>query len=389
MSAGDGSQSVIMHIITSLGDGGAQRVLHELCVHDSDTKHRVVALAGEDITAEFLREAGVEVTCLGMVPGRLSPSAIWRLWQIIRRERPVTIQTWMYHADLIGGVVARLAGRSAIYWGIHHTELKPGKSTRSTIVVARVCVAVSRFVPRRIVCCATRARDVHTELGYRREIMVVIPNGYDFDKFCHDPEGRSRLRSKWEVDARTPVLGMVARFDPQKDHRNLLRACEILCSRGFRFRIALVGEDVTNDNAELTRWLNVHGLRDKTLLLGQQSNIPALMSAFDLHVLPSLYGEAFPNVLSEAMACGTPCVATDVGDAAKIVGSSGWVVPPGDHVALADAVETALNLRKNSTEEWSTLRGAARAHVVAHFDISQMVARYHDVWAEIERPLAR
>lgn len=176
-----------------------------------------------------------------------------------------------------------------------------------------------------------------------------------------------------------PLIGMVARFDPEKDHVNLLDAFEILKMRGFLFKLVLVGKGMDPKNLEVLDWLDKRGLNSDVMLLGPRSDIPAVMSALDLHVLSSV-SEAFPNVVAEAMACCTPCVTTDVGDAAFIVGSSGWVAAPANARALADSLEEAIVLRARSASEWAQLRHLARKRIKDNFSIDVVSVRYQAVW---------
>lgn len=369
----------ILHLITGLSDGGAEAVLYRLCTHDAENRHVVVSMMDEGKYGPLLRAAGVAVHCLGMPRGRVTVRGLWRLWRLLRAERPTVVQTWMYHADLVGGVLARLAGVRAVCWGIHHSNLEPGKSRRATIWVARLDARLSRWVPAAIVCCAAQARDVHVRLGYAAEKFVIIPNGYDVGRFRPDAAARARLRAEWGVPDGVPLLGMVARFDPQKDHANLLAACARLQASGADFAAVLVGTGCDAGNAALVQQLAAAGLTQRVRLLGRRDDVPAVMAALDLHVLSSL-GEAFPNVLAEAMACGTPCVTTDVGDAAQIVGETGWVVPPRDADALAAAIGAALRERAEQPAAWAGRRRAARERVVEHFDIERMAGAYRAVW---------
>jgi glycosyltransferase involved in cell wall biosynthesis len=326
----------------------------------------------------LLQQAGVEVHCLHMPQGRVTIRGLWRLWSLIRTLKPRVVQTWMYHADLIGGVVARLAGVKTIFWCIRNTSLEPGKSKRTTIYVARLCALLSRWVPTKIVCCANKAAEVHAEWGYAQQKLMVIANGYDLGRFCPDGEARNLLRSEWGIDAAIPLLGMVGRFDPFKDHKNLSDALGQLRQSGLAFRFLLVGKGMSETNQELTGWIDAQNLRDQIILLGPRSDIPAVMNALDLHVLSSS-AEAFPNVLSEAMACGTPCVTTDVGDAALIVGETGWVVPACNPQALAQAIAGALSMRTDAAA-WTTHQRAAREHIEANFGLDAMVRAYHTLW---------
>ena len=141
----------ITHIITGLNDGGAEGVLYRLCTHDTENCHVVVSLMDDGKYGPLLRAAGVEVHCLGMPRGRVRVKALWRLWQLFRSQQTDVVQTWMYHADLIGGMIARLAGISALCWGIRHTTLDRECSLRSTIFVAQLCARTSRWMPRVIV----------------------------------------------------------------------------------------------------------------------------------------------------------------------------------------------------------------------------------------------
>jgi glycosyltransferase involved in cell wall biosynthesis len=285
----------------------------------------------------------------------------------------------MYHADLLGGLVARLAGVRHVCWGIRHTTLEPGSSKQSTIMVAKLCAKLSHWVPRRIVCCAQKAAEVHQAVGYVAEKCVVIPNGYDLTQFAPDQASGRRVREEWGIAPSTPLLGMVGRFDPQKDHGNLIQALGLLKQQGVEFRCALVGNGLVSANDELGGWLRRHDVLDRVLLVGRRNDIPAVMNALDLHVLSSAYGEAFPNVLAEAMACGTPCVTTDVGDAAVIVADTGWVVPPRNPQALAKAMVQAFKARQESTS-WQARRQAARERVADKFSIERMVSAYRQVW---------
>lgn len=367
----------VLHIITGLHDGGAEAVLYRLCTYDTSTTHHVVSLTGRGKYAPLLEERGIRVTCLGMPPGLVTPGALWRLWRLLRRERPGLVQTWMYHADLIGGIVARLAGVRKVFWNIRNSNLDPQHSTRATILVAKACALVSRWVPTGISCCAQKAYEVHRDLGYVTGKMTLIPNGYDVGRLAEDGNARQAVRREFRLPDDGILIGMVARFDPQKDHDNLLKALLIIRDRGLRFRCVLVGRGLEPSNQQLVGRISSLSLQDIVMLAGPRMDIPSVMNALDLHVLSSAYGEAFPNVVAEAMACGTPVVVTDVGDAAAIAGETGWVVPPRDPSALADALQEALTL---PTPERLERGRQARERIVSLFSMDTMVAAYHSLW---------
>ncbi|MDO3377829.1 glycosyltransferase family 4 protein [Geoalkalibacter halelectricus] len=373
----------ITHIITGLNDGGAEGVLFRLCTHDKENRHVVISLMDEGKYGPRLRTEGVDIHCLNMPRGRVTLTGITKLYRLLRRIRPDVVQTWMYHADLLGGVVARLAGIKAICWGIRHSNLEPGKSASSTIIIARLCAILSRWIPRAIVSCSAQAAGVHQRLGYVKEKFTVIANGYNLEEFSPTPQDGKRLRTEWEVNDDTPLLGMVARFDPQKDHLNLLQALARLKETGQVFRCVLVGTGMEHDNRELQHWIAQAGVENHIMLLGRRNDIPAVMAAIDVHVLSSSFGEAFPNVLAEAMACATPCVATDVGDAALIVGDTGWVVPPSNPDALFQSVSHAIAEMKDA-EKWAQRKANCRLQVVDNFSIEKMIESFHAAWGEVQ-----
>ena len=369
----------ILHVITGLADGGAEAVLYRLVTQDRQDNHHVVSLTGAGKYGPWLQQAGIGVTTLGMPRGCVSWQGLVGLRRAIATFQPDVVQTWMYHADLLGGVVAKVLGRTVV-WGLHNTTLEPGKSSRATIWVAQLCGRLSRWVPQRIVACSEVAMQAHASLGYDATRVVVIPNGFDLKQFRPDPSARARLRAEWALPESVPLLGMVGRWDPYKDHANLITALGQLSQEGHEFRLALVGTGMTAQNESLMALLESAALQDKTLLLGPRNDVPAVMTALDLHVLSSA-AESFSNVLAEAMACGTPCVTTNVGYAVQIVGDTGWIVPPRDSVALAQAIRRASEAWRDG-EAWQTRQAACRARIEQAFGIEKMVDRYRAVWEE-------
>jgi glycosyltransferase involved in cell wall biosynthesis len=373
------SLKTILHIITGLNDGGAEAVLYRLCTADRCHKHHVVSLMDCGKYGPMLEAAGIPVTTIGLPRGKVTVAGFRNLRCAIRDLHPDAVQTWMYHADLLGGLAARLAGVRNVTWGIHHTTLDPKQSPRSTILVAKVCALLSRWIPRRIVCCAEASREIHAELGYDVVRMRVIPNGYDLSVFQPDLTAGANLRRDLGLAADALVIGFVARFDPLKDHHTLLQALALLRGRGIAPICLLIGTGLGPENQQLAAWIAETVPGDQIRLLGRRDDIPAMMNALDLHVMSS-YSEAFPNVLAEAMACGTPCVSTDVGDARAIVGATGRIVPPRDPAALAMAI--AEMLAAQAAPDWAVRRAAARIHVAENFSLERMVDAYHRVWTE-------
>ncbi|MEB3328318.1 MAG: glycosyltransferase, partial [Candidatus Sericytochromatia bacterium] len=295
----------------------------------------------EGVHGPRLRAAGIAVHSVGLPRGRVTLAGLRRLRGLVADLRPDVLQTWLYHADLLGGLVGRAEGVPAIVWNLRNSYLRADRTSRTTRLVAWLCARLSRRLPDAIVSCSRQALETHAALGYDRARMQVIPNGYDMAHLMPDPAARARLRAAWGVEPETCLLGLVGRWDPIKGHAVLLDALARLARHApTPWRCVLVGAGVDTGNATLQQLVAAHSLGNQVRCLGPRDDVPAVMAALDLHVLAS-DGEAFPNVLAEAMACGTPCVTTDVGDAALIVGETGWVVPPRSPEALAGALAAA------------------------------------------------
>lgn len=372
-------KSLVVHVIAGLGNGGAERTLYNLCSRDKKYRHHVISLTDEGVYGERLRAAGISVTALGMRAAMLSPAPLCFLWFHLRRLKPEILQTWMYHADLIGGLVGRLAGIRRIFWNIRQTSLGSDSLKQSTLRVARICAFVSKRVPVGIVCCAYKAQRAHAAFGYDAVRMTVVHNGCDASELHAEAEDVRVLRHELRLEAHVPILGMVARFAPVKDHRGFLAALRLLKEEQHKFQVMLIGPEMTCERPEIAAMLREFDLVDRVKAIGPRTDIAAIYGSLDLHVLSSL-SEGFPNVLAEAMSCGTPCVATDVGDAAEIVGDTGWIVPPADAGALAQALRAAL-VAFQDRESWLRRQSHARMRIKENFSMERMVAKYDAIWS--------
>ena len=372
----------VLHIITDLNTGGAETMLYKLMsrIDRSQFDTQVVSLTDKGSIAEEIEALGFTVQALGMRRGVPDPRGIWRLGKLVRNLRPQVIQTWMYHSDLIGGLAAKWAGKIPVIWNIRHSNLYPNENKKTTRWTAKACAVLSKSIPRRIICCSEASRQVHSEIGYAQEKMVVIPNGFDLNAFYPDEKARESLRNELGVAQGTVVLGMVARFNPQKDHKNLVQAASILKKQGIDFIFVLCGKDIDQKNAQLNNWIQEADLWDRFFLLGPRDDMPRITAGLDIGVLSSAHGEGFPNVLGEAMACKVPCVATDVGDSAEIIGNTGFVVPPRDPEALAHALKRMLELGSDGRAE---LGKVARERVEKRFELGSVVKQYKALYRDV------
>jgi glycosyltransferase involved in cell wall biosynthesis len=373
----------ITHVIDGLSVGGAEVMLANLLrrLDPAAIRSEVISLTDIGPVGRTIEGLGIPVRALGLRPTPAGALGGARLPLWVRRSRPDIVQTWLYQADLLGGLSARVASRRApVIWGVHRSDLDPTWTKPRLARVARLCALASRRVPTRIVCCSEDAARRHIALGYASDLMAIIPNGFDISAYAPDEQARASVRAELGVAPDVLLVGMVARFDPQKDHANVLRAAIELARTHPDAHVVLCGAGVDRTNADFTRLVDELPGPERLHLLGLRRDIPRIDAALDVAVLSSRGGEAFPLAIGEAMASGVPCVVTDVGDAASLVGDTGTVVTSRDHVALADAIRALLDL---APEERRALGRAARARVEQHFELDQAVDRYRALYDEV------
>ena len=338
----------------------------------------VISLTEVGIVGELIRDLGLRVRALNVSPKYPNPLKILTLTNWLAQDKPDIVQTWMYHSDLIGGLAGRMAGRRII-WNIRQSDLDPKISKPSTIWTAKACARVSRFIPYRIICCSQASRNVHRTLGYDDSHMLVFGNGVDCMQFRPDQKARLKVRSQLGIGDDPPLIGLVARFHPQKDHRSFVIAAAELMINCPDAHFLLCGENITETNAELMGWINEAGISSRCHLLGERDDLPSINAALDISLSTSAYAEGFSNVLIEAMACAVPCVTTDVGDSAYIVGNQDQVVKPRDPQGLARAIRGILELPK---EQRRALGERCRRRIEKEFHLSAVVEHYQSLYKD-------
>ena len=366
----------LVHVIISLELGGAEGMLERLILESSKNpliQQSIITLRNEGTIGCRLRRQGFDVTSLSMTSMLSVPIILYKLIKIFKLRRPDAVYTWMYHSDLIGGVAAFVAGVKNIIWGIRNTKI-PQRSCSVTSGIIRICSVLSFYVPNKIVCCAEAAKLAHVELGFCSSKMVVIPNGYDLSFFNPSAELRDCIRNDLGFLESDLVIGVVGRFDPLKDFKNFIKAASLLSQDLDNVKFLMVGKGLDQENVELNAWINNSHRPENFILIGEA--VPHdLYSAMDVYCLSSK-AEGFPNVVAEAMAMRIPCVVTDVGDAARIVGESGVVVEPMDSNKLYKGLMSVLTLSKHDREGLGTI---ARQLIMDRYDIQRVQQKFLDL----------
>ena len=340
--------------------------------------NHLISLSDEGTMGPQIRSLGVPVATLDMRGGWPSLPGLIKLRQVVREYQPEMIQGWMYHSNLAATLARSLApGQPVLAWNIRHSLYDLGHEKPMTRQVIRANRYFSSS-PDVLLYNSGLSREQHEDFGFDCQKGRVIPNGIDMQRFCFSSEVRKRMRAELCIPAEALVVGHVARLHPMKDHPAFLRVAASLARRYKEIHFLLTGRNVSLENEVLRRLIPAQ-MHCKFHLLGERSDVSDLMSAMDIFCQSS-WSEAFPNVLGEAMATGVPCVATDVGDSAVIVGETGVVVPPRDENALAAGIERLLTMPQESRR---ALGASACARIGANYTLEAMVDQYAELYERL------
>jgi glycosyltransferase involved in cell wall biosynthesis len=373
----------ILFVTTGLDTGGAEKMLAKLLsrLHGSAVEAEVVSLLGHGSVSDELVALGVPVRHLDVrrpLRGFVAPCEILRA---VRRFAPNVIQGWMYHGNLTASFARACSGsKPALVWGIRQSLYSLSREKPGTRAVIRLGATLSSWASM-ILYNSETARQQHEEIGYRSEGARVVDNGFDVDRFVPDEQAYREVRSELAIPSDSRLVGLIARLHPMKGHSTFIRAACLLAARNPDVHFLLAGHGVEVCNPVCIRWLKEPKLVGRLHLLGERVDIPRLTAALDIACCAS-WSEAFPNVLGEAMSCGVPCVATDVGDARRIIGDAGLVVPADDPETFVQAWRTLLDMPREARQR---LGIRARQRVQKHFSLRAICDQYMEIYSGMAR----
>lgn len=369
----------VTHVITGLATGGAEMMLLKLVQNSADPfDHTIISLGGLGTLGPLMQRAGATVVPLNLKPGRIPLNGVRHLLREVRRSDPDVVQGWMYHGNLAATLAQPFTKRAvALGWSIRCSFNDRGNDKWLTRSVVKAGARLSNR-PATIIYNAARARAQHTANGYTDRNAVVIPNGFDTDRFRPDASQRRSTREKWGIGPDAIAIGLLARVHPMKDHATFLKAAAVVKQRNPNVVFVVAGKGAPGLRSKMADLVlpvepNLH-------LLPEEADTPAFMNGLDIFALSSAWGEAFPNVLGEAMACAVPCIATDVGDAAEIVADTGRIVAVQSPEQLAQAM---LDLAAAGPEARRALGERARGRIAANYTMDSVARRYGQVWLDL------
>ncbi len=355
----------ILHVIPGLGTGGAEHALAALVTAKrkqpiSQIVVDLLSSASDSALTEAIRAAGIPVHQFGGRTVLDFPVVLFRLARLIRQVRPLAVQSWLYYADLASLWGLALSGQRAttrLYWGIRSSDMNQNHYRRALGWTIQACAKLSAR-PDAVVANSYAGRDAHRAMGYAPRAFPVIPNGIDTRQFRPDPATRTRMRKQLRIPDGKSVVIHVGRVDPMKDHGTLIAVAMALPD--VHFIMAGSGTEKL-------------GVPPNVTALGLRRDMPDLYAAADLLLSTSIFGEGFPNVVAEAMACGVPIVATKVGDSRRIVGDTGVIVSPRQFPAMVAAI-TGILAEKGAKRR--ARASAARKRVEKHYSLDRAVRSF-------------
>ncbi|MBN3907572.1 MAG: glycosyltransferase [Nostoc sp. NMS1] len=356
----------IVFIIRDLGYGGAQRQLITLVKNlDKEIFNiTVIFFYADGFLQKDLENNNIQTICLEKRERWDIFGFLWRLVGHLQRIQPDSLHGYLSESNLLTIFLKPFFLSTSIIWGIRDSNISLDSYDWLDRLIFEIECLLSRFVDL-IIVNSHAGQTYHLSHGFPAKKMVVIPNGIDTERFQPNPEAGLQVRTEWRISKDTILIGLVGRLDPMKDHPTFLKAVALLCKEREDVRFVCVGMGSHEYTQELYQLAEKLEVAEKVIWAGGRADMPDIYSALDITCSSSSYGEGFSNVIGEAMACGVPCVVTDVGDSAWIIGDTGIVVPPNNPEALKAGITSLINII--SSQNYSPCR--IRQRIISHFSV--------------------
>lgn len=371
----------ILHLISGLGTGGAEHTLYKLVTGDKKNNHIIISLTTLGYYGKKLKKKNFEVYTINLNKNFITNFfKIIKLYFLSKKIKANFIQSWMYHADFIGLLIAFFL-KVKIFWNIRNSNLEKKWSNKFTLLLLKVNAFLSRYTYK-IISCSQKAIEFHISKGYEKNKLILIDNGFSEEEYFFDQELAVKFKNRNNLKKTDLTLGMIARWHAQKNHELLFKVLQKFaeCNQDYNIKLLLAGSNINNSNKDLINLLNVYKVLDKTILLGEIENTREIYCSCDFTILPSIGNEGFPNVVAESLLCETPVIATNSGDVDKLIISKEMIVECGNFIQLYQTLANSVNIMLNFQTKWQNLRINSRNHVKNNFGVSRMIKNYNDVW---------
>jgi len=362
----------ILFIAPDIGSGGAEKVLFNILKTRNNKDVFLISLTNIGFYGKKLKDKGYKICSLNLKKDFFSIFKIFKLYLLILRFNPDVVHTWLYHANLFGGICAKFAGIKKIYWSIHHDYETPNFWVMFEM---KLLILLSHLIPNKIIFCSNTSKTNHIKQGYKVSVSQIIKNGVSTKIFKPNLKLRKKIRQNLKISNDCLLLGNISRYHPIKDHENLLQALSLLKKKEINFKCLLIGDGLNNKNKMLVSKIRFFKLTDNIILFGKSYEINTIINALDLNILSSKK-ESFPMVILEAMSAGIPCISTNVGDVKTIIGNTGWVVKVSDPYSLAHTIRN-ISKDRGKLKDYAFL---AREKILKKYSIGKMIKSYKKLY---------
>ena len=377
----------VLHVIVGLGSGGAEKTMTRICRELScEAEFGVLALTGSSFYYKNLVRSGTRVHIADLGRGSIVErlKKVVDTWRWLRSEEYDVVHAWMYHAELITGLLKILNRKQKIIWSERVGDLKRARVKKRTRLLARGCAVLSHIVPDKILYCSEDTREYHERIGYKLISGRVIMNGWDIPewKVLELNVGRRIERLENHKKNRNELrLGMMARWAPQKDHETVLRMARMLQSRGKKVELWLAGKGMDEENEELLRLIEGVGI-STCKLFGELEDVNSFLDSLDV-LVHSTYGEGLANAVAEGLSRGVPTICTEVGGMTELTGDDyPYLTKIGDEVDMANKIEELLG--KSCEEVWGDLQGY-HSRMGNRFNVHRMTREINRLYVDLSR----
>ena len=362
----------IIFIAPDINSGGAENILYNVAKNQNNKDITIISLTDIGFYGNKLKDSNYKIYALNMKKNLFLIIKLLYLIILIRKIKPKFVQTWLYHGNLIGGIAAKIAGIKNIIWTIHH-DFESGSLIMNFEM--KILILLSYIIPNKIIYGSWSSKFNHFKNGYIKCKSLVIDNGVSMDKFKPISKLRFNVRSELNISKNCILIGNISRYNPIKDHDTLLKTLKLLKNEGIDFKCIMVGIGLDENNIELKYKITNYELSKNIILYGRTFQMNKIINSFDLNLLTSIR-ECSPISILESMSVGIPCISTDVGDASRLIGNSGWVFPTYDYKSIASCIVN-ISKKKNILKYKSSL---ARKRIRENFLLNDMVIKYKNLY---------
>ena len=363
----------ILFFIRALDAGGAERQLVVTAKGLAERGYKVTVLTfySGGFYADEFADTKVELLSLHKKGRWDLLRFLLRLIRVLRQKSPDVIYSYLGVANILSVLIRFFIPDTRVAWGVRASNMNLEEYDWLSRWSYRLECRLSRFADI-IIANSQAGLKFAVAHGFPEKKLTVIPNGIDTKRYYPDKLAGETLRKAWGVAENKLLIGMVGRIDPMKGHAVFLEAAALGQREHKQLRFVCVGTGEAEYEKAMHQLATDQGLDNVLIWAGRHADMHAVYNALDIASLSSLYGEGFPNVLGEAMACGTPCVATDVGDSALVIGNTGRVIPANNSQALFTAWNELLLLE---SDDFNQLSQQARKRVINEFSVKALLDR--------------